>query len=257
MSRNDVVNAVGVGTFTWNTSLPSGWTGSAQQVNHADFTTNIKNNGSCGGASAQLMGYSQMTACAVNSTPSHSPLVSNPTFSGGSLTSWATANASACNGALFVGVNGSDEDGDSGYASATSATCVSTPAQVTLSQTFTISGTPTNQSYSFWYLTPLVQAGDAPDGCTVGTGSASISVKFNATTVSTTTAVTDGLWHQLTGATTALVNGSNTITLTGTLTAASGQNATWNQQTQSFLCNRPVTSAQAVNLDNVVLTAQW
>lgn len=71
-----------IGTlFTWSGSAQSGWNGSSQDATVSDFTTFVKNNSACTGASNSLITYAQATACAVNSV-SHSPLVTNNTFAG-------------------------------------------------------------------------------------------------------------------------------------------------------------------------------
>jgi hypothetical protein len=69
LSRDDVVNAVAAGTFTWTSGAPSGWAGSHTMVNWSDFTAYVANNGSCTKPDSKpngLMNLSQMQACAVN-----------------------------------------------------------------------------------------------------------------------------------------------------------------------------------------------
>jgi hypothetical protein len=185
-----------------------------------------------------------------------SPILANNTFSAGSFTSWSdttpsyTGSCSTSTG--FAGKNATDEDGDAGYAtgsSSASISCVSGKATIGLTQSFTINGTPTSQSYSFWYyITPATYNGGSCTGDTPSSVS-NLTLVINGTTVSTTAAPTvNSAWHQVSGTTTALVSGSNTLTLT--ITLSSSKYAT-NQST----CIGTTYQSQSANIDNVVLTA--
>lgn len=243
-----------IGTlFTWSGSAQS-WSESTQAVSCNDWTSYIRNDGTAC-TSGTLIGKTWALAHAVV-TVVHSPLLTNPTFNGGGFGSWSSANTGGCTGLLFTGQNSADQDGDAGRAQASSGTCSATPAQVTLAQTFSISGTPTSQTYSFWYMAPLTQYGD-PVNCTQGTGTASLSLKVNGTTTSLGSVTTDGAWHHLSGTTSALVNGSNTVTVTATIAAALGQTSHYSRADGIYICYGSAAVAQSVNLDDFSLSAVW
>jgi hypothetical protein len=246
-------NGAGSALYTWSGSAPS-WNGSIVAASISDFTTYVRNNGSCGTPSGALITYAQSTTCAVNSI-THSPILTNNTFTGGSFVSWSSSNTGACGGNPFVGQNTSDEDNDNGYALASSLGCTSTAAVITLVQTFTISGTPTSQTYSFWYKAAQSSFGD-PTNCTQGYGGASLALKVNSTIIATPSLTLDGAWHQISGMTTALVNGSNSLTVTATLSAASGQSSTYIPKYGIYRCVSG-SAAQPIAVDNVVLGAAY
>jgi hypothetical protein len=186
-----------------------------------------------------------------------SPILANNTFSGGSFTSWSDTTPSytgACttsNG--FAGVNATDEDGDTGYVTGSttaSTACSAGTATIGLTQSFTINGTPTSQSYSFWYyITPAIYNGGSCTGDTPGSYS-NLKLVINGTTVSTTASPTgNSAWHQVSGTTTALVSGSNTLTLSITLSSSA-----W-RSIQASCTGTEDFASQSANIDNVVLTA--
>lgn len=253
LTRGYVYSNIGT-LFKWSGSAQS-WSGSAQALTCGDWTSYISNDGTACTPASQTVVDSYASAHAVV-TVTHTPLLTNNTFTLGGFGSWSSANTGGCNGFTFTGQNAPDEDADSGLAQATSATCSSTVATVTLVQTFTIAGTPTTQTYSFWYLAPTVTYGD-PVNCTQGTGTASLALKINAVVITVPALTLDGAWHQVSGTTTALANGSNTLTFTATLAAASGQTSHYNKANGIYICNATSTVAQPISIDNVTLSAVW
>jgi hypothetical protein len=230
-----------IGTlYTWSGSSQPSWSGSAQIATQDEFCTYIANNGCAGKVLNKALDYGTAAGWAVSGTV-HSPLLANNTFTGGSFTSWT-------NGACFAAASASDQDGDSGYARGSGG--ASPGCTANMSQTFTVSGAPAAQSYSLWYAWAPVQYGD-PYECTLGTGNASnLKIIVNGTTVATVAAPTgDSVWHQVAGSMSALVNGSNTLTVQVTLVGATGRN--YNAATG--LCTASSTTPQTFNVDNIVL----
>jgi len=244
-----------IGTlFTWASSAQAGWNGSSQVATCADFATYIQNDGTPCVSSVATLLDSYALAHAVNSV-THSPLVANGTFLNGTFSPWTSANTGACSGVItFAGQPVSpDYNGDNGVAAASSGTCVATPAETTLTQVFSIAGTPTVQTYFFAYRALQSTYGD-PD-CTVASGSVSMLLKMNGTTVaSIASPALDGAWHTVSGTMTAMANGSNTLVLDATLAGATGA-------TQIFrpgigdVCKPAVTVAQPLQVDDFILSA--
>lgn len=249
ITRSDVISEVGAGRMAWASSQPAGWAGSKQVVNRSDFVGCCRTNGNCPGATVQALTYSQYIACSVTST-TYTPILANNTFAGGSFSSWTSANTGGCSGSLFTAQAIPDEDGDSGLATASSLSCTSTAAVVGLSASFTTTGPPTSQTYSFWYLEKQAVAGDV--NCTVGYGAATLSLVINNTTVlSIPNPIADGAWHQVSGGTAAMVNGANTFTINATLQGASGT------YPKGLNCTGSSRSAQTMQIDNVVLSGVY
>lgn len=252
VTRGYIASNIGSG-FTWLGSAQS-WSGSTVTLSCGDWNSFIKNDGTACPASKTVL-YSFASAHALNQT-THSPILANNTFVGGGFASWSSANGGACAGYPFAGQNASDQDGDVGYASASSGGCTSGNS-MTLTQTFSIVGAPTSQTYSFWYNGPATSAGDATN-CTAGSGSATLTVTVNGTTVASPTLILDGTWRQVTGTMSALANGSNTIIFTAALVAAAGNNSHYNPKTQQIVCNSYTTKVtQPFSLDDIVLSAVY
>lgn len=260
LSRNDVYGLVGT-EFTWASSAPA-WSGDHTLVTKSDFSTQVKNNGNCapGASSNYVMVYSDMQACAVNTVPvPHSPILANNTFSGGSFASWTadTVGGTCTTGTNFAGNSGTDEDSDSGFTSATSIcfTSGATYGMFGFNQTFNIGGTPTSQSYSFWYQAPYILTGD-PVNCDQNNGFVTnITLKVNGTTVRTISLPTqDTSWHQVTGTTSLLVSGSNTLDLSVQLSGAKG--STLRFIGGHYIC-QTTTASQPFYVDNFSLTATY
>jgi len=256
-----LINDVTTGVFTWSGSAQT-CTGNAcnQIVTKSLYTSWITNTGSCSGgtkgSTSYAMTYGDMVACAVNASL-HTPILANNTFSAGATTSWTitgpTYGAGCASGATaFAGVNATDQDGDSGFVEGTSGTaCVAGgihTATTSIAQTVSIVGTPTNQSWSLWLLAPQATAGIST--CTIGTGTLTLTVTINATQVYSGTGGYPTGWTQLSGTTTALVNGSNTVTLQAVISGAVGY-------VNSPLCTTAAETSQAVSVDDVKLTATY
>lgn len=252
VTRGYIFSNIGSG-FTWSGSAQS-WSGSSVTLSCGDWNTYVKNDGTACPASKTVL-YAFASAHAVNQT-THSPILANNTFFGGGFSPWSSTNGGSCSGSLFAGQNAADQDGDNGLVYASSGTCT-TGNSVTLTQTFSISGTPTVQTFSFWYNGPSVASGD-PNNCTQGTGSVGLTVTVNGTTVATPTLTLDGNWHQVTGTMSALTTGSNTLTFTAALLAAAGTYSRYNPKTQQLVCNTYTTKvAQTLSLDDIVLGAVY
>lgn len=241
-------------TFAWSGSAQSEWSGSTQAATCSDYSTYIRNDGTACTPSNSLVTYGFATSHAVVSNI-HTPILSANTFAGGAFYPWTSANAGSCAGGPFSATASTDEDGDNGYAVGSSSGCVATPAQVTLAQTFTTGGAPTSQSYSFYYKAKQAVSGSA--SCTLATGTASLSVKIGSTTIATPTLTLDGAWHQVSGTTTAMVSGSNTLTFTATLAGANGQKQFYSTQIKNYVCRNAGIAPQTLQIDNVVLTGTW
>jgi hypothetical protein len=256
ITRGYIYSQIGT-LFSWSGSSQSSWNGSNQVATVSDFTTFVQNNGACTGPSTTLITYGQATACATNSSAAtHTPILANNSFAGGSFVSWSSANVGSCTGALFSSLNGGDEDGDGGFANASSLGCTTTAAQVTLVQSFSTGGAPTSQTYSFWYKGAQATSGDS--SCTLQTGSASFVLKIGSTAIATVASPTlDGAWHQVTGTMSAMVSGSNTLTLTATLQGARGQYNRYNPKIQGYICTFAGTAIQQIQVDNFVLSGVW
>lgn len=245
-----------IGTlFTWSGTAQA-WSGSAQEATYTDFTTFIKNNAACGApGAAALIDYSHATACAVN-TSVNTPILANHSFAGDVFTSWSDTTTvyggSCATSTAYNSSAASPQDADGGDAvgsSGVTSTCA-TGLNVTLGlqQTFTISGTPTSQSWSFYYKWAHV---DTTGTCDIQGASANAVLKLNGTTVSTTAAPTDdNAWHQVSGTTTLLVNGSNTLSLTVQLQSGV-------HYTNQTSCLTPTYQAQPFYFDNIALTATY
>jgi hypothetical protein len=189
-------------------------------------------------------------AHAVNSV-THSPLVANNAFAGGVFTSWASANTGSCNGTPFNAF----VVGGQGLAQADSATCTSTAAVVNLTQTFTISGTPTAQTYSYQYRGALSSSGDP--ACTQGFGTAALVLKIHGSTVATTgSPVLDGAWHTVSGTTSVMANGANVFEIDATLTGATGDIQKYRPGIGP-ICFPAGTRAQPIQVTNIVLSAVY
>lgn len=245
-----------IGTlFSWSGSAQS-WSGSTVVATCSDWTSFIKNDGTSCSPGVKTLLDSFAIAHAVNSV-THSPLVANNTFSNGNFASWTSTNSGGCNGYVFTGQGTTDQDGDNGLASGSSASCTSTAAVVNLSQSFSTGGAPTSQTYSFWYNAPVVLSGD-PNNCTQGQGSVSLVASINGTNLPAITVVNDGAWHRVNGSTALLVNGSNTFKVAATLSAASGTYGHWNSKIQAYVCTTFQTvKPQTVLIDDVVLSGIW
>lgn len=242
--------------FSWSGSAQTSWNGSAQEATYSDFTTFIKNNASCGGpGSTALIDYSHATGCAVN-TSAHTPILANNSFAGDVFTSWSdttTVYGGSC--ATSTAYNSSatspqDADGGDAVGSSGATSTCATGLNVTLGiqQTFTIAGTPTSQSWSFYYKWASV---DSTGTCDISGNSANAVLKLNGTTVSTTAAPTDdNAWHQVSGTTTLLVNGSNTLSLTVQL-------QTGVHYTNQTSCLGLTYQAQPFYFDHLTLTATY
>ena len=255
-----LTNDVTTGVFTWSGSAQT-CTGNAcnQIVTKSLYTSWITNTGSCSGgtkgSTSYAMTYGDMVACAVNASL-HTPILANNTFSAGATTSWTitgpTYGAGCSSGATaFTGINATDQDGDSGFVEGTSGTaCVggTDTATTSIAQTVSIVGTPTNQSWSLWLLAPQATAGIST--CTIGRGNLTLTVMINATQVYSGTGGYPTGWTQLSGTTTALVNGSNTVTLQAIVSGAAGA-------TNFPLCTIIAVSSQAVSVDDVKLVATY
>ena len=252
MSRNDVYAQIGT-AFSWAGTAQASWNGDHTMVNCSDFFTYIKSDGSScttlygTNGAHQIMNWSQMQQHAVNSTPvSHTPILSNNTFAGAVFSPW-TADGSATCSANFAASTTDQEGTDGGSATGNSSNGTCT---IGMSQTFNVTAAPTSQSLSFYYETPNVSAGDGIN-CTAGTGSATITIKLNGTTISTITNPTyDSSWHPVSTPISAMVSGSNTLDITVSLTAASGT-------TGSPACTTHQYAQQHVYIDNVQLTATY
>lgn len=241
-------------SFSWSGSAQAAWSGSTRAATCSDYTTFIHNDGTACSPSNALVQFGFATAHAVNSNPTHTPIVANNTFASG-LTPWTSANLSACSGALFSQNNSPGEDPGNGYASSNSLGCTATAAQVTLVQAFTTGGAPTSQTYSFYYNAPIASSGDP--ACDQEFGSASLAVKVNSTTLTTIAITPDGAWHQVSGTMSAMVSGSNTLTFTATLSGARGETNRYNARTLSYACAVANTNPQVLQIDNVVLSGVW
>ncbi|MHB8704620.1 MAG: hypothetical protein ACYC8W_10895 [Candidatus Tyrphobacter sp.] len=186
-----------------------------------------------------------------------SPILANNTFSGGSFTSWTdtgpTYIGSCATSTAFAGVNAADEDGDTGFAqgaSGATAVCVAThsPAggvTLGLSQSFSIASTPTAQTYSFWYDWVAVTYGSYCQ--TYGTAT-NLVFKLNGTTITTISSPAQNAWTHVSGSTTALISGSNSIEVDVTLTSATGFGNSSCTLGHGF-------AAQPFSVDDVVLSA--
>lgn len=259
LSEQDLVDNVTAGNLKWSGSAI---TGTTKMVTYSEFTTYISNNAACGGSSNELMSYSAMTACRVLATV-HDPIISNPSFASGN-TVWTQAGVSGTGLYALAPVitNATSEDGDSWYDAFTTSTTLSTceasgtvTCEGTSAQTFSTGGTPTSQSLSFYYKGAVNTAtGDAVN-CSPVTGSASVSMKLNSTTYNPTLTL-DGSWHQYSTTTTALVNGSNTITFTFTGTTTVNQPSTFHPSTGLYTCSTTRTSNN-INIDNIHVVGTW
>jgi hypothetical protein len=265
LAHGDIAALVGAGQLIWSSN--PGWaTTDGQNATFNEFETYVKNNGSCGGVSNQIIDSAQAQACRVL-TAVHTPILTNNTFAG-SFSAWSSSyanGATACTMAVPTAFNynsGTGEDG-AGYASATSGTntpgtsanqCYTTH---TLSQTFSISGSPTSQSYSFWYESPSVGGGGDSSNCSPAYGSATITFKINSTVVQNGSAQLGTAWHQLSGTTTALVNGSNTVTLTVVLNEGVNQSSHFNSTTQIYTCLAGSAVNATFDVDNFALAATY
>lgn len=252
-TRGYVYSHIGTG-FTWKTTAQSSWNGSTQAVSCGDWTTYVQNDATACTANT-LIGLTWANAHAVNSV-THTPILSNNTFFQGNWSPWTSANTGGCTGSLFsASMSSSDEDADSGLASAGSLSCYISGSVITLSQTVSISGTPTSQTYSFWYRGSVETAGDVVT-CTQGLGSASLSLTINSVAQSAIGVLNlDGNWHQVTGSTTSLATGSNTFTLSATLTAAKG---TYHKSgAPAGSCTGISISPQTLQVDNFSLSAVY
>lgn len=252
ITRGYVYSGIG-STFAWSGSA-QGWSGSPVVLTCGDWTTYIRNDGTACSPAALTVLYSYATAHAIV-TVTHSPLLANNTFTGGNFASWTATSTGGCVGYTWSGQNASDQDGDIGYALASSGSCTS-GTTLKMAQTFTVGTSPTSQTFSFWYLAPSVSYGDG-DNCTQGFGSGTLTVTVNATTVATPTITFDGAWHQVSGTMSALTTGSNTITFSASLAAASGQASHYNYQKQMYVCSATATRSQTLAIDKVVLSAVY
>jgi hypothetical protein len=253
ITRGYVFSNIGT-LFAWSGSAQS-WSGSSVALTCGDWTGFIRNDGTACTPSAQTVLDSYASAHAVVSV-THTPILVNNTFAGGSFVAWSSANTGGCNGFPFSAyAANNDEDGDGGYALATSASC-STSAVITLTQAVTPSASPTSQTYSFWYRAPAAYVAGNPN-CPNTAGSAALTFQVHGVTVATPTLTIDGNWHRVSGSMTALASGANPIVFTATLIAATGQTGTFNQRTQEWVCLKQFSSPQSLYLDNIVLSAVW
>lgn len=186
-----------------------------------------------------------------------SPLIANHSFASNSFTSWAattpsyTGSCAASSGFASVASPAEDADGGASQGSSGATTTCASGGTATIgeTQTFSIAGTPTAQTYSYWYNITQVTAGD-PVNCVQGVGTVSeIDLTLNSTTFQTLSPTMDGAWHQVTGSTSALVSGSNTITIKSVNQSATGT------QRNPTICGATVNTAQPTTIDNIVLTA--
>lgn len=248
-----------IGTlYTW-AGTAQAWSGSLQAATEADFCTFIQNNGCAGKSNLRDITSVQAAAWAVNSS-SHSPILTNNTFSP-TCTAWSLA-AGASFGVAPTCPTSGDADSDGYYSLFTTASGTSCDASITThcngttSQTFSIPGTPTSQTVSLWYKGSVATASGDVTNCNPTTGSVGLSLKINSTTISLPTLTFNNAWHS-TGniSTTALVNGSNTITLSET-----GQ-TTMNQTSRIVsgnpVCNPATYTTNTLGVDEVVLTATY
>lgn len=209
---------------------------------------------------SQLATFNLVHGCAVTTTV-HSPLILNNSFALGNV-DWTQA-ASSGTGILGVAPvitnETAQDDTFDDVMTASSATCsanTTTTCQGTSSQTFTISGTPTSQSLKFYYyVTDVAATGDAVN-CSPASGYGSLTVKVNSSTYTLST-VTYNSWTFVspTGFN-ALVNGSNTITVTFSGQSTNNQSSRFNLTTQVYNCTSTWTSNKA-KIDDIVLTASW
>src|SRR5579864_6084837 len=113
--------------FTWSGTAQTSWNGSNQVANYTDFTTFVKNNGSCvpsGLSGAYVIDYGHATACALNSSV-HSPILADASFQG-ACANWTLVGVSGTGLASTAPTcsNATDEDGDGYYDSfAAISTC--------------------------------------------------------------------------------------------------------------------------------------
>jgi hypothetical protein len=258
LSHQDVIDNVAAGNLIWISGQPGGWSGSNQLTTRAEFVANVKNSGSCPGSSAQILAYGDMVSCRVL-TSVHTPILANYTFAAGSFSSWSASGSGCTTGTTALhGVNATGQDG-TGYAAGDSGTTCNdntgTFATLKASQTFTIVGTPTTQSFSFWYLANLTTQGDAR--CGVDSSSVqAIRLTVNGTTVLTDSAPTvNSTWIHETGTTSGLVSGSNTVTIEAdVLAGARGMNYVTGPDDCEIV--DPIAT-QDFAVDNVELTATY
>ena len=245
LTRGYVYSQIG-SLFTWSGSAQA-WSGSTQVLSCSDWNSYIKNDGTACPTSMTVLD-SYALAHAVNQV-THAPLVANNTFSSGALSPWTSTNSGSCNGYTFTVASSPDEDGDSAFVNGSSAQCSSTPAVVNLTQTFSTSGAPTAQTYSFWYNAPTAKSGDSR--CTQTAGIVALVAAINGTNLPAITVTQDGKWHQVSGTTALMGSGSNTFKVTATLTAATGFQFLAIQRACSGVV---MAGTQTISIDNVVLS---
>lgn len=255
LSRADVFAGIGT-SYSWS-GTAQGWSTDHRLLTRGDITSFLQNNGTCtGSGTALVFTQSMLSACAVIAN-THTPILANNTFSGGSVTSWSASYsyAGCTSGGTAVAVNGADEDSDSGYADEGSGVfCVNgNTVTVALTQSFSIAGNPASQSYSFWYRwTPVVE-GDA-NNCIQQTGAVNnLQVVINSHTETTIpNPVGDSAWHHVSGTTIDLITGTNTFAVQASVSGARG-----NSLNGQGICSTPNLGAQTLDVDNASLTATW
>ena len=248
--------------FTWSGSAQTSWFGSSQAATYNDFETYVKNSGSCGGSAKMLISYGAATGCAVN-TSTHSPIVSCASFSSGCFSPWINNGVpgddqpNACVATAgnhdFQNSSGGSQDGDgysAGAAVGTGSTNGGCVDQFELYQSFSVSGTPTSQSYSFWVDWSNAQSA----GFCKTAGSATVYAKLNGTViVSNVSAGAASTWNQFSGSTSALVNGTNTLEIVVSLKPSYGSSSSTNCTNGIY----NVVSNDTANVDNISLTATY
>lgn len=252
IARADVYAGIGT-TYSWSGTAQA-WQTDHRLVSHSDFVTFVQNNGACAGASNKILSSSEAAACATLANV-HTPILANNSFAAGAITGWSSSftYAGCGSGGTANAVNAADQDSDSGFASEGSGPlCLNgNVAIVSVSQTFTIAGNPSSQRYSVWYNWTPVNAGDV--GCTQVSGAVNnFQVTINGHVQTTIPApVGDGAWHQVSATTTDLLNGSNTFTVTASVSGARGL------LPSGDFCTIQQTFAQTLLFDNATLTASY
>ncbi len=126
---------------------------------------------------------------------------------------------------------------------------------VNLTQTFTISGSPTAQTYSYQYRGTQQVVGDL--ACAQGFGSAALVLKIHGSIVATTgSPALDGSWHTVSGSTSVMANGSNVFEIDATLSGASGS-IQYYRPGVGLSCKPAATRAQPIQITNIVLSAVY
>jgi hypothetical protein len=195
MARGDLEALLGAGKLVLIGADPGWGTTNAQLATNSDFTTYFKNTGSCPGTGSQILSSSQLQACLVL-TSVHTPILANHSFASNSFASWTSTNTSGCTVGSVGSVPAPAEDSDGGSAGFTSGNtgCAvsGTSTTPTLTQTVSVSGTPTSQTFSFYYnFSAHTAPGDPGCGPQANGTASNLKLIVNGTTVSTTVSPTN------------------------------------------------------------------